>query len=234
MNALVQRTSLLLILILGTSLVACEEKTEMEEMTENLENAQEDIEKAAKNLEKSLEEGELDDAIDGIAGALGALGKAVGDEDIVVIEFKDLKELCEEELGDFKRVSSSGEKTSTFGISVSEANCSYIDEDTDASLDLNIVDIGSMSGLATLGLAWANSEYERESDDGYERTIEFREHRALETFSYRDGKKGDGLFSVFVNKRLHVEFESDGSTESDLEDARDDFDWRRAERMSKK
>jgi len=126
-----------------------------------------------------------------------------GEEKVEVVNFRKLKELLPEEIDDLKRTGFSGEKTNAFGIKVSKAEGKYKSEDNKQKIEITILDMGSMKGLAGMtAFAWSWAEIDKESDDGFERTFEYKGHKAYEKYNtnYQDGE-----VQVLVAKRFMVE-----------------------------
>ena len=126
-----------------------------------------------------------------------------GGEKVEVVNFRKLKELLPEELDDMKRTDFSGEKTNAFGIKVSKAEGKYKSEDNKQKIEITILDMGSMKGLAGMtAFAWSWAEIDKESDHGFERTFEYKGHKAYEKYNsnYQDGE-----IQVLVAKRFMVE-----------------------------
>ena len=126
-----------------------------------------------------------------------------GGETVEVVNFRKLKELLPEEIDDLKRTGFSGEKTNAFGIKVSKAEGEYKSEDNKQNIKITILDMGSMKGLAGMtAFAWSWAEIDKESDDGFERTFEYKGHKAYEKYNT---KYQDGEVQVLVAKRFMVE-----------------------------
>jgi hypothetical protein len=164
---------------------------------------QKKLQEAAKQANQAgevLKEGaeKMADAFKGLSGD-GTEGKKVEP-----VNFRELKALLPESLPGLKRTSAEGEKTSAFGVKVSEAHASY-DNEEGANVSVKITDMGSVSGLmgmATLG--WAYADVDRETDEGYEKTTTFKGHKALEKYS-TESKNGE--LSIFVAGRFIVNVE---------------------------
>ena len=125
------------------------------------------------------------------------------EETVEVVNFRKLKALLPEEIDDLKRTNFSGEKTNAFGIKVSKAEGQYKSEDNKQKIEITILDMGSMKGLAGMtAFAWSWAEIDKESDDGFERTFEYEGHKAYEKYNtnYQDGE-----VQVLVAKRFMVE-----------------------------
>jgi len=126
-----------------------------------------------------------------------------GGEKVEVVNFRKLKELLPEELDGMKRTGFSGEKTNSFGIKISKAEGKYKSEDNKQRIEITIIDMGSMKGFAGMtAFAWSWAEIDKETDDGFERTFEYKGHKAFEKYNT---KYQDGEVQVFVAKRFMVE-----------------------------
>ena len=145
-----------------------------------------------------------------------------GDSKVEVVNFRKLKELLPEELDEMGRTSSSGEKTNSFGIKVSQAEGKYNSEDNQQSIHIQIMDLGSMKGLAGMtAFAWSWAEIDKETDNGYERTFEYRGHKAYEKYNTENK---DGEVQVMVAKRFMVEVKGNNVTMEAIHSALDKID----------
>ncbi len=126
-----------------------------------------------------------------------------GGEKVEVVNFRKLKEVLPKEIDGMKRTGFSGEKTNAFGINVSKAEGEYKSEDNKQNIKITIMDMGSVKGLAGMAaFAWSWAEIDKESDDGFERTFEYKGHKAFEKYNT---KYQDGEVQVLVAKRFMVE-----------------------------
>lgn len=205
--------SLGLILIVLISCGLGEKAEQLQEMANNLEEAS-----------KNLEEGDTTAAEDAFSKLLG------GGEKVDPVDFRKLKELLPETLAGLPRTSSSGEKTGTMGIRTSKAEAEYRSEDGQQRLKVTITDMGSVRGLGMLGVNWLMVDIDKESDTGYERTTEYRDHPAHEKFQ-QNGDRLNGETSVFVAKRFIVNVTGNGVNMDTIKEARDDLSIRSLEGM---
>ena len=135
-----------------------------------------------------------------------------GNSKVEVVNFRELKALLPESIGDLKRTSASGEKTNSFGIKVSLAKGKYIlqSEGENKNITIKITDMGSIKGaMGMAAFAWSMAEIDKETDTGFERTFEYKGHKAHEEY---DTKYNNGKVQVLVAKRFIVEI--DGSNVS--------------------
>lgn len=143
-----------------------------------------------------------------------------GGEKVEVVNFRKLKELLPEELDDMKRTGFSGEKTNAFGINVSKSEGEYTSEDNNQKITITIMDMGSMKGLAGMtAFAWSWAEIDKESDDGFERTFEYKGHKAYEKYNtnYQDGE-----VQVLVAKRFMLEIKGSDTPMEKMHSALDE------------
>lgn len=135
------------------------------------------------------------------AGALGAfLG---GGENVQPVDFRELKELLPEKLDGMDRTNASGEKSSMMGIGTSKAEGKYRDADKKSSIDVSIMDFGSMRGITMTGFGWTMIDIDKESENGYEKTMKYEGYPAY--VKYEAGSDWSrGQMSVIVVDRFAV------------------------------
>lgn len=135
-----------------------------------------------------------------VGQALGAVGQVLaGGKNIEPVDFRDLKALLPETLAGLPRSSASGERGEGMGIKASHAKAQY--GDGQREIELEITDLGTMSGLANLAASF-NPKLAREDDQGYERTTTVQGQLVHEKFQNR-GRRGE--LAVIVGNRFSVE-----------------------------
>lgn len=145
-----------------------------------------------------------------------------GGKKVEVVNFRALKKLLPAELENMKRTNASGEKTNAFGINVSKTEGEYKSEDNMQKIKITIMDMGSMKGLAGMtAFAWSWAEIDKESDDGFERTFEYKGHKAYEKYNT---KQQDGKVQVLVAKRFMVEINGNDVSIEAIHAALDEID----------
>ncbi|MBK7869830.1 MAG: hypothetical protein IPJ74_03635 [Saprospiraceae bacterium] len=196
---------------------ASKEKEDDNDTTSTIES-EEDGEKSTVTIE-------TDDPMEATKEALRQL--SAGDVDAKeVVSYQSLKDLMPNSLLGMKRTNIEGQKSGMQGLSISTATAEY--EEGEKELDVSIVDAGG-STLTLAGLAmWANMEFERESDDGYERTTKIDGHKAFEQY---DKKNKSGQLSVLVDNRFVVNIEGENISENDLRKALNDISLRKISRL---
>lgn len=128
-----------------------------------------------------------------------------------VVSYKDLKSLLPEKVLGAKVTNIEGETSGIRGFATSEVKATY--EKNGVRVDISIMDAsGSVAPPAGIEM-WLHSEFEREWEDGYERTTEIDGNKSYEQYgkSTRWGK-----LSVLVNNRFVVDIEGSNISEKDL------------------
>lgn len=122
---------------------------------------------------------------------------------VTPIDFRELKSLLPESVGNLKRSNLEGEKVATMGMNISSANADYNDNENNISIDLKITDLGSVSGLSGLAAyGWYMVDIDKENETGYEKTITYKGNKGYEKYD-NDGKHGE--LNILVAKRFIVE-----------------------------
>jgi len=122
-----------------------------------------------------------------------------------VVDFRELKALLPENLGDLKRTNAEGEKSGAMGFTISKAEADYNNEDYSQRIDIEITDMTGASGFAGLAAwGWAMADIDKETASGYEKTTKYKGHKAFEKYNneYKDGSIEvlvSGRFMVSVN-----------------------------------
>jgi hypothetical protein len=154
------------------------------------------LEESARKAEAAEKAG---DQAGQVAAAFEGLGTLFGGGSRVdPIDIDLLKPLVPDSFAGLQRTSSNAEKTGLGGIMVSRAEAIY-GGGSDREVTLEITDTGGMSGL--MGLAsWMGVQGERESDDGYERTLKV-DGRLTHV---KRSRSGDDEFAVVIAERFMV------------------------------
>ncbi|MBK7381520.1 MAG: hypothetical protein IPJ03_21505 [Ignavibacteriales bacterium] len=143
------------------------------------------------------------------------------------VDFRELKALYPESINGMKRTNSSGEKTAAFNMNLSHAEADYNSEDGSKSFDINITDMGNMSGLTQMAAyGWAMGEFDRETDSGYEKTTNFSGYKAYEEYN-NEGKYGK--LQVLVSSRFIVEASGNNISMDELKSALGQIDLSKLE-----
>src|SRR5204863_8944764 len=121
--------------------------------------------------------------------AMNAVGQIVaGGKDVQPIDFHELKAMLPASLPGMQRTEASGQSGEAMGMKGSSATARYSDG-ANASLDVEISDLGSLSGLAALAGKF-DPTMEKETGTGYERTTKVNGQLVHERYDRRD-KSGE-------------------------------------------
>lgn len=143
--------------------------------------------------------------------ALGALFGGGGSTNATV-HFRQLKELLPAEFKGTKRSASESGKNAAFGMNISYAQADYTVGD--GQITVKISDISAMGQFMKMAqFAWTQSEIERETDTGYERSTHIDGFAAQEKYE-SDTKSGQ--IQVMVDDRFMVEVNGNGVEMDDM------------------
>jgi hypothetical protein len=146
-----------------------------------------------------------------------------------VVDFRELKALLPEAIGDLKRKNAQGEKNSGMGFTISQAEADYSSEDGSQSVDIEISDMGGASGLAGMAAwGWTMAEVDKETETGYEKTITYKGHKAFEKY---DNQYQNGSIEVLVSGRFMVSVRGNGVPMEAIKGAIDQIDIGKLEGM---
>lgn len=226
-------SSLFLAVLLFTFLNACSSDSDASEHEDSKDNSlkinietdegEENIEINLDNLEDvdfSEAEKSLEDAIQKAADAINKAAGSESGEKVEAMNFRAIKEVMPSRLLGMERTSHTGEKNGMLGFSISQASAEY--RDGDQRLDVDILDGGNM-GIAKLGgMAWNSLDIDKESDDGYERTIELDGYKAYEKW---DAATQKAELKWMYKNRYIISLEARGLDENDLRKALKRIDY---------
>ncbi len=182
------RVSIYLALIAALIFLYCSNDNDDDQIN-SIQEAEEQISQAGEKLAESMKE--MTDAMQGKAGK-------------EPVHYTKLKNLLPERVNAFTRTSAEGKTTNTMGMKISEVEAAY-KSDSDSRLDIHITDMGNMSGLTAMAsAAWAFSDFESDTDEGYEKTTRINGNKAMEKYNkiQRNGK-----LSILIAERFVFEIE---------------------------
>lgn len=159
----------------------------------------------AQDMEKAVAEAAAK-APETVEEAISSVVEAFGGEKVDTVPVKALRDMLPDELIGMKRTDITASKNSAMGITISSAEAKYEGNDPEdyQTLTINIQDIGSMQTVARMGLGWLNAETYTENEDGFNRTVEYRGHKGVETFE-DNGASARGNKMVFVAERFLID-----------------------------
>jgi hypothetical protein len=150
-----------------------------------------------------------------LTAALNAVGAIVsGGKDVEPVDFRKLREMLPETLAGMKRVDATGQSGEAMGIKGSSATARYTDA-AGASLNVDISDMGSLSGLAGLASRFDPS-MEKETETGYERTSKVNGQIVHERY---DRRAKSGEISIILAERFNVAVRGNGVDAATLQGA---------------
>jgi len=146
-----------------------------------------------------------------------------------VVDFRDLKALLPESLGDLKRANAEGEKSGAMGFTISKAEADYNNEDYSQSMDIEITDLAGASGFAGLAAwGWAMVDIDKETETGYEKTTKYKGHKAYEKY---DNEYQNGSIEVLVSGRFMVSVSGNNVPMEMIKSSIDEIDFAQLESM---
>ena len=204
------------------------ELNRVREKLEDTELSEEELYRIAKDVEESVTNG-----LARVGKVLEEIGTRIQeDADVKVVDFREFRELLPSDLMGMERVDWKGSNKSAFSMRFSKLEASY--ESDDNRMDIAILDLGTMKGLAAMGFDFIDKQIDEEDRDGYKRTREFEGWPGLETVEFKDGnRKFTGV--IIVEKRFVIAVEAQG-TDLDkdfLDELFDDLDIRDLERKAR-
>ena len=165
----------------------------------------------------------LKDALSDLFGG-GKDGEAVD-----VVNFRGLKDFLPNRIGSLKmdEDDTEGQTSKVLGFQVSTVQATY--RDGNERIEVNIIDPGNAKSVVNMMASWSNVEIDSESGNGYQRTMEYKGHKAFEEY---DSKSKDGTFAMIVKNRFIVTIDGDNVDMDDMKDAIDDINIKNLARLA--
>ena len=144
------------------------------------------------------------------------------------VDFRELRDLLPAELAGLPRKSAGGEKTGAFGVNITTATGRY-GADEGPRLEVTITDLGAMGPAAAMAsFGWTTTEVDRESNEGYERTMQYKGRKGLEQYTTADRS---GSAKVMTGGRFMVEITGYDIEPAQLKTAAESFDFDALDRL---
>lgn len=148
-----------------------------ESREEDIRRVREDADRIREDTRESTEAWR-EDVGRAVESSLVEIGRAlerVGQEmqensDVQPVDWRDMKSLLPDDVAGFDRIDWEGHNKQAIGIRMATIKGDY--ERGDDRLHVAVVDLGSLSGLATAGYDWLDAHIDSETSRGYERTQE--------------------------------------------------------------
>jgi hypothetical protein len=154
----------------------------------------------------------MQDAVDNLAG--GGSGEAA--EPMTAEEMQDA---LPEELAGMERTSTERQSVGAAGMNMAQAQATY--EGEGRTLEVALMSGGGI--LAGPAMAFSMVDFDRSTDTGYERTIEYKGMKGMQEYD-EGGDRRRATMMLLVNNSLLVRLEAEGMTMDEVEDAFDDLD----------
>src|SRR5205085_1673362 len=124
------------------------------------------------------------------------------------IDFRKIKEIIPTELNGLKRSECNGEKNKIGEISISQVNATFKkgEGENNPQIQLTVIDYSNTEMAKGLSAAWTTVEIDKESDDGFEKTIKVKNNPGFLTWQ-KDGKHGQ--LQLLVGQRLLVTMQTE-------------------------
>jgi len=146
-----------------------------------------------------------------------------------VVDFRELKALLPEAIGDLKRTNAEGEKSGAMGFTISKAEADYNNEDYSQRVDIEITDLSGATGFAGMAAwGWAMADVDKETETGYEKTIKYKGHKAYEKYDNQDQY---GSIEVLVSGRFMLSVNGNNVPMAVLKSTIDEIDIGKLEAM---
>jgi hypothetical protein len=180
-------------------------------------NALNDYAKRMDDASKQLENAQKSGDATAKANALGQfMGTALGSGGKVESLAPDqIKTFLPEELVGLKRTQQAVERNGAIGMQISKATATYSDG-ANRTLQLEIVDAGSLKGVVGFASGWAGVEQERQTDSGYDKTYKSGGQLVHEQWN-NNAKSGE--YSTFIADRFSIKVSGQAPDISDLKRA---------------
>jgi len=165
-----------------------------------------------------------------VNAAMNAVGTLMaGGKDVQPVDFHALKDMLPASLPGLARTDASGQSGEAMGMKGSSANATYSDG-ASASVTLEIADLGSLSGLASLATRF-DPKLEKETATGYERTRNLSGQLVHEQY---DRQSRSGEAAVLIGNRFAVTVRGRGVDAGQLTGALQAVDLARLPKLAAK
>ncbi len=168
---------------------------------------------ASKQLESAQNSGDAAAKANALAQFMGtALGSGGKVESLAPDQ---IKTFLPENLDGLKRTQQAVERNGAIGMQISKATATYSDG-ANRTLQLEIVDAGSLKGVVGFASSWAGVDQESQTDSGYDKTYRSGGQLVHEQW---DNQTKSGEYSTFIADRFAVKVSGQASDISDLKRA---------------
>jgi len=214
-------------------------KSALDDAREEIADAREQVRDARENLRDRDDDWDgsnehLKDALKSLGSAIKELGSAISeDSGPDPVDYRKLKDLLPGDVASMERYESEGSRKGALGIKLSMVEGRY--EGTDREMEVKIVDLGTLSGLASSGRDFIDAEYDRSDGHGFERTTRYEGHPAFMRIGRDDGRKVVEAV-VLIEDRFVVSVKIRGRNidQDDLDEVMDEIQLSRLTRWAQR
>lgn len=157
-------------------------------------------------------------AADAMQSAAENLASDEDGADAPAMTAEEMQETLPEELAGLTRTSTERQSMGAGGMNISQAEATY--EGDGKSLEIRLMSGAVMAGPA---MAFTMVQFDRTTEDGYERTIQYEGMPGMQEYE-ESGDDRHAVMTVLVNNNLMVRIEAEGMTMEEVEDVFDDLD----------
>jgi len=152
--------------------------------------------------DKNMNQEDMAKAMQQMQNAFQQMNKAGADT--VVIGFREFKALLPAEIVGLSLHDAKGERNAAMGMKISQASGEYGSASEGPYIQIEIMDIGTLKGIAGMSLAgWSSMEIDRESDTELEQTFTYNGYKAIKHYFFNE-KTGE--INMIIGSRVVVSY----------------------------
>ena len=143
------------------------------------------------------------------------------------VDFHKLQELMPEQAADVPRSDLNGERMDVGPFIMSRARADYLKPDSDGSdpnANIEIADYAAAPQMVAAMAAWRMAPVNVQNDQGYQRTVQFKDYPAFESFT-KDGNSRQMM--ILVAERFLITIQTNHMSEADLKKLAESFPFER-------
>jgi hypothetical protein len=171
------------------------------------------VDEASKQLDSAQKSGDAAAKASALGQFMGAAMGSGGKVESLPLD--QIKSFLPDELDGLKRTQQAAERNGAMGMQISKATATYSDG-ANRTLQLEIVDAGSLKGVVGFASGWAGVEQENQTDSGYDKTYKSGGQLVHEQWN-NNSKSGE--YTLFVADRFSVKVTGQASGIGDLKRA---------------
>ncbi|HAY36420.1 MAG: hypothetical protein HOC28_04485 [Bacteroidetes Order II. Incertae sedis bacterium] len=251
---------LTLVAFLAVTFVGCEDNSDENERKEfaeeiernvdrEIDRAEESLENLRERIEDKIDERlteeeieeigrEIEETVESSLSRLGRTLERIGDRmqedsEVEVVDYRKFKDLLPDQMGGMMRVDMDGKNANALGMRFSKIEASYVSKQNEMEMEIAILDLGTMQGLATMGFDWIDRKVDKEDVDGFERTTKFGGYPGFESAQYKDDRTETQGVAIIENRFVVAANISGTNLDKQVLDAVfDQFSFRKLSRLA--